>query len=147
MRVSFIPHNHVNALSVAKKFNHGSSRQKICCCCKIKYQCPECGKIHVDFIRCGELNRRKIPEIIELVENNDKLSKFFNFCDSSCFQSFQGSLPYMRKLRRESNLRYRESHPDEAKAQFSLCRKKQAEWAKENPDKVRENALAGCKKC
>lgn len=138
-------HGEVKICEICKsEFDYGDNRVTICGCCKIVYQCPQCKSINTNIIRKGELNKRKIPFLKELASENE-IFKFYHFCDIYCSQSFRGNLPYMRKSRSESNLKYRAEHPEEAKKQFEDCRKAAEKWRKENPEEVRNLAMIGIK--
>ena len=126
------------------KFYYGDSRVKTCGCCKIVYQCPQCNKINENIIRLGELNRRKIPVLRNLAKEN-KIENFFNFCNSFCSQKFIGNLPYMRKSRSESNLKYRKENHEKAKKQFEICKNGYYNWRRDNPEDARKTSMIGIK--
>ena len=68
------------------KFKHGQGHIHSCSLCKIKYNCPFCGKEHIKTLNRAEM-KDSLPIIRKLLENNE-LEKWKKFCNQSCAKSY-----------------------------------------------------------
>lgn len=64
------------------KFKHGQGHIHSCSLCKIKYNCPFCGKEHIKTLNRAEM-KDSLPIIRKSLENNE-LEKWKKFCNQSC---------------------------------------------------------------